>query len=145
MKKVLFATLIAISLISSAFAGPAKKVTYFVKSAFETAFPNATEVEWKVTADYTKASFVRDDVRNEAFYDPQGNFIGKSHAISLEKLPTTIKSSFAKKYGSYTVSEAIQFEGVEETAYFISAENEKQSVVLKVANGDISFFKVTEK
>jgi hypothetical protein len=34
---------------------------------------------------------------------------------------------------------------VEETAYFVSAENEKQSLVLKITGAGVSIFKKTNK
>ncbi len=145
MKKVLFSTLIVISLVSSAFAAPTKKVGSIIKNAFASNFRNAENVKWDETKDYYKASFVSNNVATEAYYDRKGDFIGSSHAITLDELPTAIKRSFAKKYGSYTVKEAIQFDAVEESAWYISAENEKQSVILKIANGNIEVYKSSNK
>jgi len=145
MKKVLLSTLIVISLISSAFAAPGKKVGSIVKNAFESNFRNVQDVKWDESKDYYKASFVSNNVATEAFFDRKGDFIGSSHAITLDQLPTGIKRSFAKKYGSFTVKEAIQFDAVEETAWFISAENENQSVILKIANGNIEVYKSSAK
>ena len=62
----------------------------------------------------------------------KGKFIGTNQAITLEDLPVNAKRAFAKKYEGYTVKEAIRFEGSQESAYYISAENEKGSVILKV-------------
>jgi len=51
--------------------------------------------------------------------------------------------AFAKKFEGYTVKEAIYFEGTEESAYFISAQNEKGSVIFKVEdNGSVSMKKM---
>lgn len=145
MKKLLFSTLIAVSLISSAFGAPVKKVNYRISSAFEATFPHVTNVEWDVTAAYAKATFVLNNKNTEAFYNPEGEFIGTSQAINVDELPTAVKRTFAKKYGTYTVKEAIQFEGNEETSYFISAENDKKSIILKVVGSTLSVLKVNEK
>jgi hypothetical protein len=77
----------------------------------------------------------------QAFYDFKGTLIGTSHAVSLEALPARAKRALAKKYGDYTVKEAIQFENDDEIAYFISASKENASVILKVADGQVSVFK----
>ena len=53
-------------------------------------------------------------------------------AVTLDELPIRAKRDFAKKYNGYTVKEAILFEGTMESAYYISAEDEKGSVILKV-------------
>lgn len=145
MKKILSAALIAISLISSAFAAPVDNVNSRVKSAFESNYRNTENVKWAVTKDFYKVSFIANKVPTEVFYNLDGEFIGSSHAITLNELPTTVKRKFAKKWGSYTVKEAVQFDSLDETAWFISAENERQTVILKVNNVDISVFKSRNK
>jgi hypothetical protein len=85
------------------------------------------------------ATFTLNNVRTQALYTPEGEFIGTNQAINLEELPVRAKREFAKKYDGYTVKEAIRFEGSQESAYYISAENEKGSVILKVEDsGSIS-------
>ena len=43
----------------------------------------------------------------------------------------------------YTIKEAIRFEGTDENAYYISAENEKGSVIFKIEdNGFVSLDKI---
>jgi len=148
MKKVLFAVLITVSLVSSSFAtAPVKevKVGSRVAYALSSNFGNVSNVKWDVKPNFAKATFVYNDVETQAFFELDGNFIGSSHAISLESLPTITKRTFAKKYSGYTVKEAIHFDGADQSAYYISAENEKQSVILKVVNGSIEVFKSTLK
>ncbi|MEJ7677453.1 MAG: hypothetical protein WKG06_06200 [Segetibacter sp.] len=145
MKKFLLTTFIAVALISSAFASPVEEVNYFVINSFKDNFPKVTDVHWDVTSSYAKATFVLNSMKTEAFYKLNGDFIGTCYAITIDDLPVYAKRSFAKKYGSYIVKEAIKFDGNEETAYFISAENEKYSVVLKVDNSSISVYKVSSK
>jgi hypothetical protein len=142
MKKLLLSTLIAVSVITSAFAGPFKGVSYFVSNSFKARYPGVSDVQWTTTPSYTKATFVLNNIRTEAFYKQDGDFIGASHAVSIDDLPIAAKRSFAKKYGSYTVKQAIKFDGAEEIAYFISAESERGSVVLKVVDTNISVFRV---
>jgi hypothetical protein len=145
MKKLLFTALIAVSTIASAFASPVEKVSDRIKGSFNSNYPDISNVKWDMTTDYAKATFVIENVTTEAFYSHNGEFIGTSQAISINDLPTGVKRSFAKRYGNYTVKEAIQFEGKEESAYYISAENEKQSVILKAVNGVIEVFRSSNK
>ncbi len=145
MKKLLFAALIAVSIGSSAFAGP-EKVSGIAKNNFASEFLHATNVIWTAGEDYSKATFTLNNVRMEAYYEPNGNLIGTSKGISLDQLSVAAKRSFAKRYGNYEVKEAIRFEGSHDAAYFISAENEKETVVIKVGDDNsLSVFKRSEK
>jgi hypothetical protein len=145
MKQLFMTALVAVSLISAAFATPVKDVSINVTRSFQSAYPAVNTVQWVVTKDYTKATFTINDIKTEAFYNNNGEFIGSSQAASLEDLPTYAKRGLAKKYSNYIVKEAIKFEGNDETAYFISAENEKQTLILKVVSGNIYVFKATNK
>ncbi len=66
-----------------------------------------------------------------------------AHAMYTGRITYESKKAFAKKYNSCTVKEAIRFEGAQEVAYYISAENEKGSVVLKVE--DSGFMSTVKK
>lgn len=145
MKKLLFTALIAISLMSSAFATPVKGVTYRMAEAFSTAFKGAENLQWSLTDDYVKASFDLRGIKMEAFYDHSGELIGSSHAITLESLPIQAKRKFAMKYSDYIVKEAIVFEGADESAYFVSAESETRTVIIKITNSTVETFKVIYK
>jgi opacity protein-like surface antigen len=148
MKKLLLTALIAVSLISSSFAASPvndKKVSSIITSSFGRYFRNVSNVHWDVTPNFAKATFVNNDVTTEAFFDLNGDFIGSSRAITLDKLPTAAKRTFAKRYADYTVKEAIEFNGSTESAYYISAENEKQSVILKVLDNTLEVYNVTTK
>jgi hypothetical protein len=146
-EKVIILSFNAVSLVSSAFAasGENKKVSLHIIKAFESNFYEAENVTWKVNEKFAKATFVLNDVTTDAFYSPSGEFIGTSQAIALDKIPTVAKRAIAKKYADYTVREAIKFDGVDETAYFVLVENEKKSIVLKVHNYSVSVYNTTNK
>lgn len=143
MRKLFIAALLTLTLGTSAFAAGENKVSFFVLNSFNTQFRDASNVEWSSGKGYTKATFVSNNERMEAFYNLGGEMIGTSRTASLDKLPTRAKRAFAKKLEGYTVKEAIRFEGTEESAYFISAENEKGSVIIKIEdNGAVSMKKI---
>jgi hypothetical protein len=145
MKKLFFAALLTVTVATSAFSADEKKVNVNILRAFESEFTEANNVQWNVKSEYIKASFEVDGKKADAFYSHDGEYLGSSSKIVLEDLPVQAKRTFAKKYADYTVLEAIKFNGTEETAYFVSAENEKQSVVLKITNGGVSVYKRTAK
>lgn len=139
MKKLFISALLAVTVAVSSFAAEGNNVSYAARKDFSAQFKHASDVRWTSGENYTKATFVLNNVSTEALYSAQGEFIGTNQAITLEELPVNAKRAFAKKYGGYTVKEAIRFEGTEEGAYFISAENGEGSVILKVEdNGSIS-------
>ena len=133
MKKLLITAVLTVLIATSSFAADVNELNSKVVSNFSVEFKNAKNVTWKSTENFVKASFILDDKSMAAFYDLDGNMIGTTSNIAIDDLPTNAKRVFAKKYGEYTVKEAIQFDGVEETAYYISAESEKQTLLLKVS------------
>jgi len=146
MKKLFTIALLALTIVTSAFANSSETVSKYVTNRFKTDFKNASEVSWTSKADYVKASFTLNDKKMEAYYNRRGEVIAKSTNISLDELPVNVKRSFAKKFEGYTVKEAILFEGTEENAYYISAENEKETVILKVdQDNQLKNFKRTKK
>lgn len=145
MKKLFITTLLAVSLAASAFA---KDVTVNVAAErnFKVEFKNAANVTWTATVDYTKASFILNNEKMEAYYSPEGEMIATSKSIAVESLPVSAKRTIAKKLEGYTVREAISFEGSNESSYFISADNNKESIILKVlSNGQVSIFERSSK
>ncbi len=146
MKKLFFAALIATTFASTAFATDANKINYRVMTAFKSEYRNVGNVEWTLKAFYAKATFQQNGEIIEAFFNLDGERIGSSRHIAIDELPTSAKRQFAKLYAGYDVKEVIKFEGVEENAYFISADNEKRSVILKVDSTEsISLFKDERK
>jgi hypothetical protein len=138
MKKLFISGLLTIAVAVSSFAA-GNEVSYTARNNFSSQFKRISDVQWTAGENYTKATFVLNNVRTEALYDEAGEFIGTNQAIVLEELPVNAKRTFAKKYSGYTVKEAVRFEGSKESAYYIAAENEKGSVVLKVEdNGNMS-------
>ncbi len=145
MKKLFIAALLAVSVVTSVYADGPSDVNATILYNFRSNFTDATNVTWVSKKDYVKAVFTLDNSTVEAFYKLTGELIGTSKNISLEELPISAKRTFARKFYDYTVVEAIRFEGTDETAYYISAVNDKQSVILKVdGTNQLTMFKKTK-
>ena len=145
MKKLLFAVLLTVSLATSAFADHTN-ANVVVRNSFKTEFGNAANVNWSSSGEFAKATFTVNNLKMEAFYNTQGELVGTAKGINLDELPVKAKRTFAKKFSGYTVTEAIHFEGADDSAYFFSAENEKESIIFKVgANEQLSTYKQTKK
>lgn len=145
MKKLFITIVFAVAVAANTFAAPIK-VSSAILANFNTKFSTASDVTWLITNDYTKAEFTADNTKMEVYYNPHGDIIATSKSITLDELPVGAKRTFAKKFEGYEVREAIKFEGFDEVAYYISGENEKETVILKVNDhNDVSLFKKTKK
>lgn len=146
MRNLFIAALLAISATASAFTPIPAEINSVILSNFNTEFKTASEVTWSVTKDYSKAVFTKDNAKMEVYYNLDGVIIGTSRSISLNELPIRAKRSFTKLFEGYNVKEAICFEGFEEVGYYISGENEKETVILKVNESNhVSIFSRTKK
>ena len=146
MKKLFLSALIATTIATSAFATDANKINFRIMQAFKNEYTNVANVNWTLRSTYAKAAFEKDGQPIEVFYNLAGEMIGTSRQITIDALPTNAKRTFAKKYGGYTVKEAIKFEGEQENAFYISAENDKEKVILKVdATESLSIYKKDRK
>lgn len=146
MKKLFFAALLAVTLAGSAFAADVNKINSVTLNSFKSEFKQASNVTWKTGADYAKATFTLNNRQMEAFYNLEGELIGSSKNISLDELPVNAKRNFVKQFNGYAVKEAIRFEGIEETGYYIWADNEKESIIVKIDESrGMSVFQRTKK
>ena len=145
MKKILFTALIAIYIVSSAFAQDEQKINYRVLNAFTTEFNEATDVNWTSKPEFDKACFNLEGKKLSAFYTCFGEKIGTTQEVSFETLPSKAKNCIAKKYNDYSVKATILFESDRESSYYVAAENNFQSVVLKVVGGYVTIFKKKSK
>lgn len=145
MKKLILAALIAIFISGSAFAQDENQIDHKAVENFEATFSGASNVEWTSKENFTKASFMQNEQKVEVFYNPNGDFIASTSQVAMEEVPTFVKRIFAKKYSDYTVKEAFKFRAQDETDYFISAENEKETIVLKVKDGAVYIYSKTNK
>ena len=142
MKKYFLSALVSIAIAVTSFAADGNKVSLGVLNDFAYQFKHASDVKWTSEENYAKATFKWNNISTEAVYTPEGDFIGSMQAITLEELPVNAKRKFAKKFHGYTVKQAIRFEGSKESAYYISAEDGRGSVILKVEdNGSMSTVK----
>jgi hypothetical protein len=140
MRKLFFAALTAIVFTTSAFAEGNLSINRNIQNSFHNDFGEVEGVQWSTTANFATATFIMNNKRTNAFYDRDGNWIGTTWAVTVDEMPAAAKRTFAKKYGGYTVTESIRFEGATETAYFISAKKDEKSVILKVMNGSVSVY-----
>jgi len=146
MKRIFITGLLAVLVAASAFAAETKNINLVTLNNFKSQFTEAADVNWTTTTNFAKATFTLNNQQMEAFYNIDGDMIGTSKKITLEELPVLAKREFAKNFNGYTVNEAIHFKGADEEAYYIRANNEKESVIVKVSLDQyLSIFKKVKK
>src|SRR5688572_5004477 len=84
MKKLFFTAMIAVSVVSSAFASDVKKVNYRVLHAFEQQYRGASNVEWTSKPEFVKATFTQDNAKVDVFYNYNGDKIGASKSVEAD-------------------------------------------------------------
>lgn len=145
MKKLFIAALVTLTISTSAFAQEVNEIDQKAVQNFESSFGGASKVEWTSKDNFTKASFLQDEQKVEVFYNPEGDLIATTKQVKMEELPTFVKRTFTKKYSDYIIKDAFKLKAEDETNYFVSAENNKESLVLKVAQGSVSVYSRTYK
>lgn len=135
MKQLFITTLLALTFAITGFAkdDPGQE-NYYIANSFKTDFKGASNIDWTSKSEYAVANFTLNATKVQAIYNYQGELLAKSVNINLDDLPVKAKRVFAKKFENYTVKEAIRFEGMDEAAYYISAENDKEAVILKISD-----------
>ena len=142
MKKLTIIALMVITIASSAFAGD-NTLNFKGSDAFKKSFPQASEVSFTVKKDFTEVNFTWHNLKLQAFFDRQGNYIGLSRDISVKDLPLSYVISINKMYKDFEITEAIEFDHAENgMSYYVSVVNGDKKYVLNVAlDGSISVFK----
>ena len=143
MKKLSIIALFALTLISSAFASKTGNPDFKGLESFNKAFPQATEVVYKVTEKFTEVSFTWHNMQLQAFYDLDGNSIGTSRHIAVKDLPLTYLLNIRREYPDYVPTEAIEFDHTDAGLnYYVTVVSAQKAYVLEVSsNGTISVFK----
>ena len=122
MKKLL-ALALAFTITTTTFAGNEQPVPTKIVNKLNTDFKVEGDVKWKSTEDWFKASFVSNNQIVDAFYSPQGKFIGVSRLISPSQLPMMLNREVEQKGKTATISNLFEMYTDRGTEYFITYKN----------------------
>ena len=142
LSKKIFATAIAATLVTaSAFASGDEANTKAINS-LKKEYKNATNVEWKVTDLYTKASFSWNHQHLEVFYNKDGETIAESRAVDLNSIPLKAQQLLERKYADHTIAEAIEFNSEQDgLCYYVSVVKNNSKKILKITpEGSVSIY-----
>ena len=148
MKKVCIMALAAITIGTSAFAGPAA-ISNKVSEHFSSSFAKAKNVTWKSSEKFDKVSFVLNNEQVAAFYDTEGDLIGTSKTIALEKLPKAALETITTKYTfpEFQLKDCIEFTNASnEKNYYVAFGKKNEDLVIEITrSGAVSVFARTKK
>jgi hypothetical protein len=140
-KKVLPIFLVVGLLATSAFASDENKS--HAATSLKKNFSTAENIKWKVTDNYTKASFSWNGQQMEVFYNEKGETIAISRIIGKETLPIKAQQTIQKKYAEYTIAEAIEYNSEENgVTYYVTVTKDNKKEVLNISfDGDVSVYR----
>lgn len=129
MKKMIVMLALAVSTLS-AFARE-EEVDPKVLNAFKTEFNTAKEVEWTISTDYYRATFVYNSKHVFAYYNLDGELLGLTRYIGSYDLPINLQASLKKNYEGYWISDLFEMAKNDGTAYYITLETADSKLVLR--------------
>ena len=129
--------------------------------AFNVDFGNVKNVVWEKDPLFDIATFTKDGVNYEAFYNHESNLVGTANTKTFANLPMSAQKEIHKKFKGYSVDKVIfykdnedndddiylygtQFESADN--YFVEMSNNGKNIVLQVnPQGNVFFFKELSK
>lgn len=147
MKKILIACMaLLLSAASVSASDGSKAVAKSVLTSFTKAYSDASNVQWTVTEQFARASFILDAEKVEAYFTTDGDFIAESKAIALQELPRAGRKLLQSKYSGYQLKEVVSYTTDEKVEYYVSIESEKEKKVLRFnARGQAEVFSSSTK
>jgi hypothetical protein len=142
MKKLIFGTLLLVTLSIASFAG-GNEADKKLLSDLTMALKNSTQVVHSSTADYNKATYSFNGKKVSAFYTLENNsLIGFSIQVVGNDLPQDIVNAIQKKYSGWNIVDAIYFiDANARGSYFAQVQKGKNNLALKVyADGKVGIF-----
>ncbi|GEO09413.1 hypothetical protein [Segetibacter aerophilus] len=81
-----------------------------------------------------------------SFFDINGKKIEESKKTNENQLPVPAKRTFAKMFDGYEIKQAVRSVGNDGECYFITAENDKESIIVKIDETlEVSVFTKSKK
>ncbi|MBV7533631.1 PepSY-like domain-containing protein [Chitinophaga sp. sic0106] len=149
MKKFLIAIVAALTLTSAnIYAVPYETtVNTKVKSAFDNAFANVSDVKWFTDDNKTfTAKFTLNNTRVNAYFDANGELLVTSRWIEAESLPLAVVNKLMKKYPGNSIQSIVEFESAGGTIYMIMLEGEKTWMKVRAdENGNLTLKEKLQK
>ena len=122
--------------IYSACAATPPNVPTSVQNELQQEFKGATDVKWKTTDRFYKASFSVNGQNLEAFFGTDGEFIGVSRNITLEQLPLVLLTEAVEKSKDNKLTNLFEISSDRGTEYYMSLQNARGKTIIYKSGGE---------
>ena len=130
---------------SSAFANE-NDVSPAVLSSFQKEFSFAKDVKWVVDEKFSVAYFYLADIRIEAIFSNDGEFLGTERNLLYNQLPLAVINSINNRFGAIGVYDIFEHNSEFGTVYRLTIEYANKIVKVQATpSGDLSILKKTRK
>lgn len=145
MKFILFTLTALLSFGSLKSDAQEIQVSTAVINAFQHAFKNASEVEWKDGGSFYKADFNLNGQYATAFFNTDAKLMAVTKNISPVQLPITLQNNLKTAYEEYWISELFELSDESGTSYYATVEDGESKITLKSFGNNWSTFKKSRK
>ena len=107
-------TLITLALFALVACGDkdaaASEIPAAVKTAFQTAYPGATDVEWELEGDEIEVEWEMNGEEYEASYNRMGKLLDSDYGINMtiDELPVTVQQAVNTSFPGYVMDDVQQ-------------------------------------
>lgn len=123
-----------------------------VAGKFESLFPGASGIHWKLNQGVYGASFEFQGSHSIAYFDADGEMIAKGRLITERQLPMSVqdkliitKNEREKKSGELSVEDVYEISRDNGSLYVFTLQNDRVNLQMVAEDGRIRVHKQTEK
>lgn len=114
-----------------------KDVPEAVRSAFQSQFANASDVDWKMMKGKYKAKFEMGDVDHMAEFTSTGELVSKGMEIDKNEVPTLVSDAVKTGYAGKNIDEVYRVEKGGSTYYMVKLDGDPDKKLMYDAQGKL--------
>ncbi len=99
-----------------------------IQTVFFKQFPNATDIEWKVSNNVYEIDFEINKVDHEAWYDSEANLLMYKYDIANNELPSAVSSVISTDYPGYVIDDAEKVYKGNIVGYYVDLDKNKVEI-----------------
>jgi hypothetical protein len=138
MKKflILFYSLLV---VTSSFAGPGRDIDEKLVRSFNASFPQARNVNWHQSDDFSLVYFIENGIRSKIAYDKNGTLVQFTRSYEEQNLPYPVQFKVKRRFPDkkiFGITEILTISGQEsQVEYYVKMEDAKNWVTTRI-DGD---------
>ena len=144
MKKLFLVAIVSVFSILSLSAQDKDKdklkkedVPQAIRTAFESQFSNAADVEWKMKEGNYKAMFTVNNKKQGAEFSSTGELLSKSEKIENSDLPKPVADAVKLGYANAAIDEVYRVEKGGQTHYMVKLAGDNQKKLVYDSDGKL--------